>query len=503
MQVKELKSEGLSHELDITIPANDLDKRVEDRLIEYGKGVNIPGFRKGKVPMPILRQRYGKAMLGEILEKAVNETSSKVLSDKKIRPAMQPKIEVVTFDEGKDLVYKMEVESLPEVKVMDLKKIKIEKPVTDVPAEKVEEALSEIAANNSTSKTVETKRATKTDDVVVIDFAGRRKRDDFTVDGMSSLGFELKLGSNQFIPGFEDQLIGKKAGDKVEVNVTFPKEYGMPDLAGEEAIFDVTIHEIKESIPCKVDDELAKTLGFDDLATVRKIIEDNMEAEYGRMSRLKAKKALLDVLDVEHDIELPEGMVQAELDGIIQRIEQERAQEHNHAPGEKCDHDHSVDDAEREELAGIAARRVRLGLVLAEIGNANKVVVNDQELNQAVMAEAQKYPGQEAQVFEYYKNNPQMVEMLRAPIFEEKVVDYILEQAEVKEKKVSVDELLKEDFDDEAPAKPAKKKTAAKKAPAKKAAAKKDDAPAEKKPAAKKKAPAKKKAAEKQSLALQ
>ena len=489
MQVKELKSEGLSHELEITIPANDLDKRVEARLVEFGKGVNIPGFRKGKVPMPVLRQRYGKAMLGEVLEKAVNETSSKVLSDKNIRPAMQPKIEVVTFDEGKDLVYKMEVESLPEVKVMDLKKIKIEKPVCDVPAEKVDEALEQIASNNSTSKTVETKRATKTDDIVLIDFAGRRKRDDFTVDGMSSLGFELKLGSGQFIPGFEDQLIGKKAGDKVEVLVTFPENYGMKDLSGEEAIFDVTIHEIKETIPCKVDDELAKTLGFDDLATVRKIIEDNMSAEYGRMSRLKAKKALLDVLDVEHSIELPEGMVKAELEGIIQRIEQERAHDHHHAPGEKCDHDHSVDDDEREELAGIAARRVRLGLVLAEIGNANKVVVSEQELHQAVIAEAQKYQGQEAQVFEYYKNNPQMIEMLRAPIFEEKVVDYILEQAEVKEKKVSAEELLKEDFDDEEETKPAKKKTAAKKP-----AAKKDDAAAEKKPAAKKKAPAKKKA---------
>ena len=498
MQVKELKSEGLSHELEITIPANDLDKRVEDRLVEFGKGVNIPGFRKGKVPMPVLRQRYGKAMLGEVLEKAVNETSTKVLDEKKIRPAMQPKIEVVTFDEGKDLVYKMEVESLPEVKVMDLKKIKLEKPVAEVPAEKVDETLEEIASNNSASKTIETKRASKKDDIVLMDFAGRRKRDDFTVDGMSSLGFELKLGSNQFIPGFEDQLIGKKAGEKVEVNVTFPEDYGMKELAGEEAIFDVTIHELKESVPCKVDDELAKTVGFDDLAALRKVIEENMNGEYARMSRLKVKKALLDTLDAEHTLELPEGMVDAELNSIVSRIEQERAQEHNHAPGEECDHDHGVDDEEKAELKEIAERRVRLGLILAEVGHKNEVVVAEQELNQAVIAEAQKYPGQEAQVFEYYKNNPQMIEMLRAPIFEEKVVDFILEQADVTDKTVDVEELLKEDFDEETPAKKEKKKPAAKKSTAKKTAAKKDDKEGEKKkPAAKKKAPAKKKAADK------
>ena len=492
MQIKELKSEGLSHELEITIPANDLDKRVEDRLVEYGKGVNIPGFRKGKVPMPVLRQRYGKAMLGEVLEKAVNETSSQVLSDKKIKPAMQPKIEVVTFDEGKDLVYKMAVESLPEVKVMDLKTIKLEKPVAKVPAEKVEETLAEIASNNSTSKTVETKRASKDGDIVLMDFAGRRKRDDFTVEGMSSLGFELKLGSGQFIPGFEDQLIGKKAGEKVEVLVTFPADYGMKDLAGEEAIFDVTIHELKESVACEVDDEFAKTVGFDDLAALRKVIEENMNGEYDRMSRLKVKKALLDVLDDAHTIELPSTMVEAEHSSIILRIEQERAQEHNHAPGEKCDHDHSVADEEKAELKDIAERRVRLGLVLAEIGNANEVTVAEQELHQAVIQEAQKYQGQEAQVFEYYKNNPQMIEMLRAPLFEEKVVDFILEQATVKEVTVDVESLLKEDFDDEMPAKK-EKKPAAKKSTAKKPAAKKDG---DKKPAAKK-APAKKTAAKK------
>tara|TARA_R110002124_G_scaffold64985_2_gene177430 strand:+ start:232320 stop:233816 length:1497 start_codon:yes stop_codon:yes gene_type:complete len=498
MQVKELKSEGLSHELEITIPANDLDKRVEDRLVEYGKGVNIPGFRKGKVPMPVLRQRYGKAMLGEVLEKAVNETSSKVLADKKIKPAMQPKIEVITFDEGKDLVYKMAVESLPEVKIMDLKKIKVERPVAKLPAEKVDETLAEIASNNSTSKKITTKRASKDGDIVMMDFAGRRKRDDFTVEGMSSLGFELTLGSGQFIPGFEEQLVGKKTGEKIEVNVTFPKEYGMPDLAGEEAIFDVTIHELKEAVPCGVDDALAKTVGFDDLPALRKVIEENMTAEYGKMSRLKVKKALLDILDAEHTIELPQGMVDAELASIVSRIEQERAQEHNHAPGEKCDHDHGVADEEKAELKDIAARRVRLGLVLAEIGNANEVVVADQELNQAVIAEAQKYPGQETQVFEYYRSNPQMIETLRAPLFEEKVVDFILEQATVTDKDVTLEALLKEDFDEDAAKKPAAKKTAAKKAPAKKAAAKKADGeakPAAKKTAAKK--PAAKKAAAK------
>lgn len=479
MKVKELKSEGLSHELEITIPANDIDARVDEKLKEAGKTMRLPGFRPGKVPLAMLKQRYGKAIMGEVLEAAVNETSAKAMEEKKIRPAMQPKIEVKEFDDGKDLVYTVNVETLPEFKIADFKGVKLEKLVAKPADKDVDEALERIAANNVQLVTVETKRATKEGDTVVMDFDGRTADDDVHHEGMKAEGHQLKLGSGQFIPGFEDQMIGKKAGDTFDVNVKFPEEYGAADLAGRDAIFEVTIHEIKEEGEAKVDDEFAKSLGMDDVAKLKEAVSEQLQNEFDGQSRMALKKNLLDELDSLHAFEIPAGMLDMEYENIIQQVELDRQRQ-----GEEGA---EVSDEEKAEFKEIAERRVRLGLVLAEIGNQQKITVADPELQKAVISEAQKYPGQEKDVFDYYSKNPQALESLRAPLFEEKVVDYILELVEISEKEVKPEDILASlEEDDE---KPKKKPAAKKKAPAKKAAAKDD----EKKPAAKKKAPAKKK----------
>jgi trigger factor len=305
---------------------------------------------------------------------------------------------------------------------------------------------------------------------------------------MHAHGHKLELGSGQFIPGFEEQLVGKKAGEKVEVNVSFPEQYGAKDLAGREAIFDVDIHEIHEPTDAKIDEDFAKQLGFDDEKALREAVKNQLQSDYENTSRMKMKRQLLDILDENHDFEIPPGMVEAERDGITQQIEAERENDPEAA---------DLTDEEKEELESIAERRVRLGLVIAEIGQQKKVTVADQELQRAVISEAQKYPGQEKQVFDYFQKNPQALETLRAPLFEEKVVNLIFEKADVTEKEVSVEELLKDDDDEvlaskakKKPAKKAAKKTAAKTESKSEAKAgdkeEKDDKPAAKKSAVKK-----------------
>lgn len=479
MQVKEVKQEGLSHELEITIGAKDIDARVDNRLKEVSKTIRMPGFRPGKVPMNIMKKRYGKAVMGEVLESAVNETSDKVLKEKGLKPALQPKIEVKEFDEGKDLVYSMNIEVLPEFKVADIKGLKLEKPVAKAEKKAVDEALERIAEGNQATEEIKTKRATKDGDIVVIDFHGRTADDNKEHPGMHAHDHQLKLGSGQFINGFEEQLVCKKPGDKVEVKVSFPEEYGAAELAGRDAIFDVEVKAIHESVTPKIDDEFAKSLGLDDLKALKAAIEEQVQKELDMHSRMKLKKSLLDMLDEKHDFEVPASMLDMEFDSIVRQVEMENAQSGS---------DEKLSDDDKAELKQIAERRVRLGLVLSEIGNENKIQVADADLQKAVIAEAQKYRGQEKEVFDYYSKNRQALESLRAPIFEEKVVDFILELADVKEKEVSVDELTAEEEEAE---KPKTKKAAAKKPAAKKTSAsdKKDDKPktTAKKPAAKKK----------------
>jgi len=438
MQAKEIKKEDLSVQYEVTVTAADIDRHVDDRLQEVGKTVKIAGFRPGKVPLDILKKRYGKAVMGEVLEMAVNEASAKVIQDNNLRPALQPKIEVKEFDDGKDLIYTMNVELLPEIKVMDLKSLKIERPVAKVEKKAVDETLERIASTNRETEPVTEDRASKKGDILVIDFHGRTAKDNKPHEGMHAHDAQLELGSGQFIPGFEDQLVGKKVGDKVEVKVTFPEQYHAAELAGQDAIFDTEVKAILQAKKTEVNDDFAKKLGLDSEKALRDIIETQIQSDYDNLSRQKVKRALLDALDEAHDFEIPAGMKDLEYQNILMQVKMERQ-------AELKDGELTLTPEEEEELHAIAERRVRLGLVLSEVGRANNVQITDQEMQRAVITEAQRYPGQEAQVFEYYRKNRQALEALRAPVFEDKVVDFVLELASVTEKSVTLEDLTKEE----------------------------------------------------------
>lgn len=442
MQVTELKKETLNVQYEVKVTAQDIDKEVDAKVEEVSKTIKKPGFRPGKVPVAMVKKQYGKALLGEVLEKVVNDTTAKIIEEKGLRPALQPKIEVKEFDEGKDLVYTMAVDLLPEFEVVDLKSLKLEKPVAKVEKKAVDEALERIAGSNRETEAVTEARATKKGDILVIDFHGRTAKDNKPHPGMHAHDAQLELGSGQFIPGFEDQLVGKKVGDKVEVKVTFPEQYHAAELAGQDAIFDTEIKEIRQAKPVEINDEFAQKLGLDNEKSLRDIIEKQMQSEYDGFSRQKVKRALLDSLDDSHDFEIPAGMKDMEYQNILMQVKMERQ-------ADLKDGELTLTAEEEEELQAIAERRVRLGLVLSEVGRANNVKITDQELQRAVITEAQRYPGQEAQVFEYYRKNRQALDALRAPVFEDKVVDFILELASVSETPVSIEALTKEEDEDE------------------------------------------------------
>ncbi len=487
MQVKQLKEDGLNYELEITVGSDEIDQQVDKRLAELQKTVKIQGFRPGKVPMTMMKQKYGKAVMGEVLEAAVNESTQKALSEKDLTPAIQPKIEVKSFEEGKDLIYTMNIEVLPKIKLKDHKGLKLEKLVAKAGDKEIDDALERIASAQKASEPVKDDRATKKGDIVVIDFHGRTADDNKAHDGMHAHGHHLEIGGGQFIPGFEDQLIDKKVGDSVEVKVTFPEEYGAAELAGREAIFDVDINEVREPKEAEINDEFAKSLGLEDLEALRNAIAEQTNKEFDSFSRMKLKKQLLDALDETYDFDVPEGMKELEIKAVMQQVEADKQQRGI---------EEEISDEEKGELEAIALRRVRLGLVLSEIGKGQKISVADAELQRAVIEEAQKYPGQEKQVFDYYSKNRQALESLRAPLYEEKVVDFILELAEVTEKEVTPEELTADDEDEQAETKkkaPAKKKSSPKKKDGGEKAEKKSEKKDDDKPKAKK-APAKKKA---------
>lgn len=483
MQVTETLAEELKREFTIVIPATEIDEKIDGRLEELSGQVNLPGFRPGKVPMSLLKQRFGKSVLGEVLEKAVTDSSSQIMSERSLRPAMQPKIEVTSFDEGKDLEYSMSVELLPDVTPMDFGKLEVERVKVLVPDQEVDEALGRIAESHKTSKPLSKPRKAKSGDVVVIDFKGTV--DGEALPGMAAEDHHLELGSNQFIPGFEDQLIGVNADDDVEVKVTFPDTYGNDKLAGREAIFEVKVKAIEESVPAEIDDKLAEALGAENLEGLKSRVREQIEGEYAKVGRSRLKRELLDKLADGHDFAVPAGMVEVEFEGIWKQVEEERSK------GELDSEDAGKDDEElKSEYRAISERRVRLGLLLSEVGSSNNIDVTQEEVNQALFAEAQNYPGQEQQVFEYYKNTPEALGNLRAPIFEDKVIDFITDLAKVTERELTPDELRKEfeaesEAAEEAESKPAAKKKPAKKAAAKKTAAKADDKAEEKAPAKK------------------
>jgi trigger factor len=437
MQVNETNSEGLKREFTITLSAQDIDQKVDHRLAELAKTARIPGFRPGKVPASLMKKRYGQAVLGEVLEQALQDSSQQALAERNITPALQPKVEVTKFEQGDDLEYKMEVEVMPEVEPMDFSAIELEKIEVEVPDAEVEETLERLAGQQKKTEPLAEERPSQSGDVVVIDFKG--SVDGETKPGMEAEDHQLELGSNQFIAGFEDQLIGLNKGDETTVTVTFPDEYVNDELAGREAKFEVKVKDILASVPIAIDDEMAKAYGAEGLDDLKDKIRDSLGQQYRQLTRSRLKRDLLDKLAENHDFAVPAGMVDLEFDQIWKQVEQDRAQGN-------VDPDDAGKDEEtlKEEYRKIAERRVRLGLLLSEVGRRNEVDVSQDDLNQALIQEAQRHPGQERQVIEFFQNNPQALANLRAPIFEDKVVDFILEQANVDVRTLSPEELQKE-----------------------------------------------------------
>lgn len=436
MQVTQTSAEGLKHEFKVTVPAGHIAEKVLSRLTEVAATATLPGFRPGKVPMPMLKKRYGPSVTSEVVEAAVNDGTRQAIDDHKLRPALQPQINITSYKEGGDLEFTVAVEALPEVEVTDLSALSIERPIAAVDDSEIDEALKSIAAQQEGTEAIAGDHAAANDDIAVIDFLG--KVDGVPFDGGKGEGYPLRLGSGSFVPGFEDQLVGAKTGDMRVVKIKFPEDYS-PGLASKDAEFDVTVKELRRVVPKAIDDEMAKSIGQESLASLRDAVKQEIEGRHTQFSRAHAKRALLDVLADRHDFALPPGMLDLEFNGIWNAIEQDRKA----GRADPADEGKSDDDL-KAEYRKIAERRVKLGLVIAEIGKKNNIQISQQDLNKAMIDEARRYPGQEHLVIQYFQKNPQAVEGLRAPIFEDKVIDFILELAKVTDKSVSFDELRKD-----------------------------------------------------------
>jgi trigger factor len=438
MQVTETNAEGLKREFKIVVPADKIESERETRLRELSKQIRLPGFRPGKVPMPLMKQRYGANVLGEVLERTVQESTHQVLAERDLTPAMQPKIEVTSFDEGKDLEYALSVEVLPEIDTPDLKALKLEKRKVRIEETEIDEALARIADSRKTLERSESKRKAKKGDTLEIDFIGRVGGEAFP--GGKGEGYDLEIGSGTFIPGFEDQLVGAKPGETHTVTVTFPEDYHATDLAGKDAEFEVVVHAHKDAKLPEIDEDFAKSVGFEDVEALRTAVREQIEKEYAGVTRGHLKRQLLDALAEVARFEVPQGMVDQEFDAIWKQIEEAKA-------NDRLDDEDKgkSDDDLRTEYRALAERRVRLGLLLADIGRKNQIQVGQEDLNRAIMQEATRFPGQEQAVFQYFQSNQQAIEQLRAPLYEDKVIDFVVEMADVTETEVSPEALAAED----------------------------------------------------------
>ncbi|MCX7890294.1 MAG: trigger factor [Rhodobacteraceae bacterium] len=436
MQVTETLKDGLKRTYTITVSGAELDAKVTEKLVEAQPGIEMKGFRKGKVPMPMLRKQFGPRILGDAMQEAIDAAMKSHFDASGERPALQPKVEMKNgenWKEGSDVIVEMSYEALPEVPELDLGKIRLEKLVVKAEEKAIEEALGNLARSAQNFEDRKKGAKAKEGDQVVIDFVGRMDGEAF--EGGSGTDYPLVLGSKSFIPGFEDQLVGAKAGDEVAVRVTFPETYGARHLAGKEAVFDCTVKAVREPKPAPVDDELAKRFGAESLEELRRQVAERLEAEYQSASRAVMKRALLDQLDKLVSFELPPSLVEAEANQIAHQLWHEEHPDDHH-------HDHGAIEPS-EEHRTLAVRRVRLGLLLAEIGRREKIEVTDAEMTQAVMAAARQYPGQERAFFEFVQKNAGMQQQLRAPVFEDKVVDHIFKGAKVTEKEVTKEKLQK------------------------------------------------------------
>jgi trigger factor len=443
MQVTETLNEGLKRGYNIVVTADELAAKVDEKLVEARPEIEMKGFRKGKVPIALLKKQYGQRLMGEAMQESIDGAMSKHFEDSGDRPAMQPAVKMTNDDwkEGDDIHVEMSYEALPTIPEVDLKKIKLDKMIAKADEASVDEALANLA--ETAQDFADRKKGTKSkeSDQVTIDFLG--KVDGEAFEGGAAEDYPLVLGSNSFIPGFEAQLVGVKVGEEVEVNVTFPAEYGAENLAGKDAVFECKIKAVKAPKAAEINDELATKFGAEDLAALKGQISERLEAEYAGAARAVQKRHLLDALDKMVKFELPPSLVEAEAGQIAHQLwhdENPDVQGHDHPEIEPTD-EHNT----------LAERRVRLGLLLAELGQKAEIQVTDAEMTQAMMNQARQYPGQEREFFEFVQKNPQMQQQMRAPLFEDKVVDYVFELATVTDKEVSKDQLQKavEAMDDE------------------------------------------------------
>lgn len=512
MQTQQTVNEGLKRAYLITIPAAELSAKIDAEIKKVAPQVRMPGFRPGKVPANLVKKMHGEALHGQVVNDTIRESVDTLLRNEGLRPAMQPEIGLNDdYEQGKDAAITVSLEVLPAIEAPSIDGIKLERLVVPVTDAQVDEALAGIAGQNKSYKDAAKTRKAADGDQLIIDFVG--KLDGVEFDGGKAEDAALVLGSNTFIPGFEDQLVGVKTGQEKTITVTFPADYQADHLAGKEATFDITVKAVKVETETTLDEDFAKSLGLDSLDKLKEIMKAQLEQQTAGLTRTQMKRALLDQLAAGHSFEVPGTMVEAEFQQIWAQLQQEAARDENPADALK-----QIED-EKDEYRSIAERRVRLGLLLSEIGQANGVEVTQQEMGMLIQQAAMQYRAEDRERFvQYIQSEPMAAAQLRAPLYEDKVVDFLFDKAEVTEREVTVEELqaaIEADETEAAPAPkkaPAKKKAKAeaaaaeeapaaeekpaKKAAAKKPAAKKEAAPAEEKPAAKK-APAKKAAAKK------
>lgn len=492
MQIVETTNEGLKRAYTVTIPARQISEQIEGEVKRIAPQVRMPGFRPGKVPANLIRKMHGPALHQDALNSSIREAMDKLVQDNDLRPAMQPQIELGEgYEEGKDAQLSVSLEVLPKIEAPKIEGMKIDRLVVPVADAQVDEAVERIAGQQKSFEDAKKGKKAENGDQIVVDFVGRLGDEVF--EGGSAEDAPIELGANRFIPGFEEQLVGVKAGEERTITVTFPEDYPAEQLKGKEASFDVTVKAVKVAVDTKIDDDFAKSLGLEGLEQLRALMRGQLEQETAGLTRTQMKRALLDQLAAGHDFDVPPSMVDAEFEQIWMQLQQEAAREEDPAAALK-----EIED-ERDDYRKIAERRVRLGLLLSEIGQANGVQVTQQEMQQLMMQAAQQYrPEDRERFFQFVQSDPMMAAQLRAPLYEDKVIDFLIEQAEVTEREVTREELqaaIEADSDTASAKKAPAKKAAAKKPAAKKAAAAEDKAEAEDKPAEAKKAPAKKPAA--------
>ena len=463
MKVTEKKAEGLKKQYSVVAEHQDFEAKIDEKLNQIAKNSKLPWFRPGKAPKEMLKQKYRASVIGEALDELIREAADNIVKDNKLKPAMRPAVEIKKFEDGKNIEFEVSVEVLPEIKLNGFEELALEKVMAEVPAEEVEKALQYIAqSRRETAKIEDAAHKAAKGETLLIDFVGSVDGKEF--EGGKGADYPLELGSGTFIPGFEDQLIGAKVGDKVDVKVKFPDNYHAKNLAGKDAVFAVTVKEIREPKAVEMNDEFAKSVGEKDLEALKDSIKARIKADYENASRMKLKRQLLDKLDEMYGFDVPEGLVEEEFKNIENQYK--RAKENNQLD----EHEKNTEEKDlMEEYRQIARRRVKLGLLLSEIGSDAKITIAPDDINKAIMAEAKRYPGQEKAVLDYYLKNHQAVEALKAPIFEEKIIDYIIGKSKVEEKIISVDELytFNEDLKAKKAAKGKKKEAAAEDKPAK------------------------------------